>query len=111
MENKRRQYVWGFIGAALITAVALSDLSRNIRRLRAAPVGDTDSEFFVKTTLFMLGMAIWFWAMALMNYADYKAEQAVRAPEAIQKERPFWREGVFLLAALVVFVAWFWWWA
>jgi hypothetical protein len=108
MENKWRRFVMGLFVAASAMALALGDLSRNIRRLRAAPVADADNEHYVAGSLFMLGIAIWFWVIALMSYADYRAEQAVRAPEAVRRDSPTWREGLFCVAALVLFIALFW---
>jgi len=108
MENKWRRFVIGLFMATSAMGLALGDLSRNIRRLRAAPVADADNKPYLTGSLFMLGIAIWFWVIALMSYADFRAEQAVRSPEAVQRENPTWREGLFCVAALVLFIALFW---
>jgi hypothetical protein len=93
--------------AALATATGLNGVLRGIQDM-TSPFRDSLGDMGLKTGLFITGVAIYMWVAVAMAYADYKAEQAVRAPAEAQSGRPGLGETVLPIGAFTLFAAVFW---
>jgi uncharacterized membrane protein YidH (DUF202 family) len=93
--------------AALATGFGLNGVFRGIRDI-ASPLAASLGETELRSGLFVTGIAIFMWAAVAMAYADYKAEQAVRAPEEMQRESSRLRKTIVWMVAVTIFAAVFW---